>query len=67
MDTTELLFAIAISILFNGLFLYIIIRSATSAGKRAQYEWAQLQIIAKIAHKQGITSEELKAVFDKIK
>lgn len=63
MDQQQLLFAFAGALLVNSLILYVIISSATRAEKRAKYEWAQLQLLAKIAMIQGVKQEEITEVF----
>jgi hypothetical protein len=68
MDISDNIFAvIAIAAIVNALVLYLVISIATKADKRAKYEWAQLELTAKIARLQGVPPEEIEAIFDKIK
>jgi hypothetical protein len=39
--------------------LYLVINIATKADKRAKYEWAQMDLLGKIALRQGVPSEEI--------
>jgi len=47
--------------------LYLIIAGATRSKQRALYEWAQLELLAKIARAQGVPEEEIKVTFKAIK
>lgn len=51
----------------NALVLYLIINIATKADKRAKYEWAQMELLAKIARSQGVAEDEIRATLDAIK
>lgn len=67
MDTTETLLAIAAIEIINCLVLYFIISSATNADKRAKYDWAQMELLAKIARVQGVPEEEIAAIVGALK
>jgi hypothetical protein len=68
MDISDNIFAIiAVAAIVNALLLYVIISIATKADRRAKYEWAQLELTAKIARLQGVPQEEIQAIFDRIK
>jgi chromosome segregation and condensation protein ScpB len=67
MDSNSLLLIGTVAVIVNALILYIIISAATRAGKRAQYEWAQMELLAKIARAQGVSEEEIRAISGAIK
>jgi hypothetical protein len=64
MDSNNFLFAIGLGSAFNLLLLYLIIGAATKAHKRALYEWAQLDLLSKIAKAQGVPDEDISATFE---
>lgn len=45
------------------IILYLVISWATKADKRAKYEWAQLELIAKMARVQGVPQDEIESTF----
>ena len=45
------------------IILYLVINYATKTDKRARYEWAQLELIAKMARLQGIPQGEIDDTF----
>ena len=55
-----------IGLVANALILYLVIGSATRAHRRAQYSWAQLQLLARMAKIQGVPDQEIKEIFDQI-
>ena len=57
----------AIALVVQAVVLFIVINLATKADKRAKYEWAQMELLAKIARAQGVREEEIKATFDAIR
>ena len=61
------LFILAACAIANLLILYIIINAATKANLRAKYEWAQMDLLAKIARAQGVAEEEIQATVDTIR
>jgi hypothetical protein len=67
MDNNELLFIAVAALIFNALILYVVISAATKASKRARYEWAQMELLAKIARAQGVPEAEIKAIAGAIK
>lgn len=52
-----------IALLINALILYIVIAAATQSRKRALYDWASLELLAKIAKAQGVSQEEIADTF----
>lgn len=56
----------AVGIILNALFLYIVIGSATRASQRAKYDWAQLELLAKIARAQGVPEDQIQETFKAI-
>ncbi|GGB14525.1 hypothetical protein [Puia dinghuensis] len=66
MDQEIIFYAIG-AILINCAVLYLIITAATRANLRAKYEWAQMELLAKIARAQGVSEEEIRKTFDAIK
>ena len=63
----HLALVLVVGIVGNGLILYVIINAATRATTRAKYEWAQLELLGKMAKAQGVPEEEIKAIFTAIK
>ena len=59
MDSSTILFIGAIGFFLNCLVLFFIIKGATQADKRALYEWAQVDLLCKIAKAQGVPDEEI--------
>jgi len=47
--------------------LYLVISLATKSHRRAKYEWAQMDLLAKIAHAQGVPVEEIQKTLDAAK
>jgi hypothetical protein len=39
--------------------LYLVINFATKADRRAKYEWAQMDLLGKIALRQGVSAGEI--------
>lgn len=66
-DASSIAVIALVGIFVNALILYLIIAGATRARQRTLYEWAQLELIAKIAKAQGVPQEEISGVFNKIK
>ena len=58
---------IIMGFLLNSLVLFLIVNVATKADKRAKYEWAQMELLGKIARAQGVAEHEIKATFEAIK
>ena len=48
---SSIVFTSIIALLINALILYIVIAAATQSRKRALYDWASLELLAKIAHR----------------
>jgi hypothetical protein len=48
-------------VIFFGV-LHLIISGATRSKKRALYEWAQMELLDKIARVQGVPEEEIKGL-----
>lgn len=67
MDSNFFLIVGVIALIVNSLVLYIIISAATQASKRAKYDWAQMELLAKIARAQGVPESEIKAIADGVK
>lgn len=63
---TNFLFACGLAIAVNSLILYVVIAAATRSSKRADYEWAQLEILIKMARVQGVSEEEIKHTLKQI-
>jgi hypothetical protein len=63
MDNSSLLALAGGAIFVNALLLYLIIGAATKAHKRSLYEWAQLDLLSKIAKAQGVSQEEIADTF----
>jgi len=66
MEQGTLFFLVAAAIA-NLLILYLIINTATKASLRAKYEWAQVELLAKIARIQGVPEEEIRATMESIR
>ncbi len=60
-------FIILFAAVFQLAILYLIINVATKANLRAKYEWAQLELLAKISRVQGVPQHEIDSVFKEIK
>ena len=58
MNNDLLLFGIA-AIVINSAILYLIIAAASRSTLRAKYEWAQLEMLIKIAKAHGVPEEEI--------
>jgi len=67
MDNNNLLLVAGAALVFNALILYVVIAAATKASKRARYEWAQMELLAKIARAQGVPEAEIRAIAGAIK
>jgi len=63
----NLAIVVIVGFLLNALVLFLIINVATKADKRAKYEWAQMELLGKIAKAQGVPEAEIKATFEAIK
>jgi hypothetical protein len=63
MDSNTLLIIIPVAFVVNLSVLYLVIAGATKSHKRALYEWAQLDLLAKIAKKQGVSDEDIHSTF----
>lgn len=61
------LFIILGGFVANLLLLYLIINAATKATQRAKYEWAQMELLAKIAQAQGVAAEEIENVLNHVR
>jgi alkylhydroperoxidase/carboxymuconolactone decarboxylase family protein YurZ len=46
----------------NLAILYILIAAATKSKKRALYDWAQTELLVKIARQQGVPEKEIEEV-----
>ena len=64
MDQITLLLTIAVGMIVQCLFFYLVIRYAVSTDRRQRYEWAQMQLLAFIAKQQGVPDEEIQQVLD---
>jgi hypothetical protein len=62
----NLLLLVSGAIILNCIILYLVISFATKADRRARYEWAQLELLSKIARAQGVPEEEIVATFKAI-
>jgi hypothetical protein len=51
----------------NLLIMYLVINAATKASLRAKYDWAQMELLAKIARAQGVPDDEVQATLDAIR
>ena len=60
------LFAVAMAILINSLILYLVIAAATRSSRRTNYEWAQLEMLIKIARAQGVSEDEIQHTLKQI-
>jgi hypothetical protein len=67
MDNNDFLLIVVAALVFNAFILFIVIRWATRADKRTMYEWAQMELLAKIARAQGVPEVEIKAIAGAIK
>lgn len=63
----DILLLAALGMLINAVILYIIIASATRAKQRGLYDWAQMELLAKIARAQGVPEEEVNSVIEMVK
>ena len=63
----NLSFVILMAGIFQFVILFLIIAAATRSKKRALYEWAQVELLAKIARSQGVPEPEIQAIFEAIK
>ncbi len=63
LDQNELFFALAFAGVFHSLVLYVIISYATRADKRAKYDFAQMDLLGKIAKQQGVPDEEIQKTY----
>lgn len=61
--TSDMLFMLGVVELINLAILFIIIQSATKANLRAKYEYAQMELLARIATAQGVPAKELEKIF----
>ena len=64
MDQITMLLTIAVGMIVQCLFLYLVIRFAVSTDRRQRYEWAQMQLLAYIAKQEGVPDEEIQQVLD---
>ncbi|HUR09988.1 MAG TPA: hypothetical protein VM012_01385 [Flavitalea sp.] len=64
MDHLTLFFTVAVGMIVQCLFFYLVIRYAVSAERRQRYEWAQMQLLAYIAKEKGVPDEEIQKVLD---
>jgi hypothetical protein len=60
---SSIVFVAIVALLMNALILYIVIAAATQSRKRALYDWASLDLLAKIAKAQGVPQEEVADTF----
>jgi hypothetical protein len=65
--SNQMIIAVVVIIIVQVLVLYLVINFATKADKRAKYEWAQLDLLAKIARTQGVPEDEIQKTFQAIK
>jgi len=63
MDSSSLITLAVGAILANALILYLVISGATKSHKRSLYEWAQLDLLSKIAKAQGVPPEDIADTF----
>lgn len=63
MSANDLLFYSIVGVVVFFTILFLIIAAATRSKKRALYDWAQLELLAKIAKAQGVPQEEIDATF----
>lgn len=64
MDQLTIYLTVAIGMIVQCLFFYLVIRFAVSTDRRQRYEWAQMQLLAFIAKEQGVPDEEIQKVLD---
>jgi len=63
----HLVLVVLTAAIFQILALYLIINIATKTDRRAKYEWAQLDLLGKMARAQGVPEKEIEATFQAIK
>jgi hypothetical protein len=63
----QMIIAAIIAVVVHSVILYLVINFATKADKRTLYEWAQLELLAKIAKAQGVPEQEIQATFQAMK
>lgn len=62
MYSIQVFLAAGAVVLVNSLVLYVVIGAATKASRRANYEWAQMELLAKIARAQGVPEQEIRGI-----
>jgi hypothetical protein len=65
--SNQMIIAAIIAVIVQSVILYLVINFATKTDKRALYEWAQLELLAKIAKTQGVPENEIQAIFQAMK
>lgn len=60
------IFILAACGIANLLIMYLIINAATKANQRAKYEWAQMELLGKIARAQGVAEHEIQSTLDAV-
>jgi hypothetical protein len=66
MPDSDLVFPAVIGLILSVAVLYWVIANATRASARTDYEWAQLEFLAKIARTQGVPEQEIQDTFKAI-
>lgn len=61
LDSGMLFFMAAVAI-GNLVIFYLIIQAATKSKQRAKYEWAQMELLKKIAKIQGVSDAEVETI-----
>jgi hypothetical protein len=63
----QMIIAGGVICIVQALVLYLVINFATKADRRAKYEWAQMDLLTKIARVQGVPEQEIQKTLDAIK
>ena len=63
MTTDDLQFYSIVGVVVFFSVLYLVVAAATRSKKRALYDWAQLELLAKIAKAQGVPQDEIDSTF----
>lgn len=67
MESSEIFAYAVAAVVVNAIILYVVINAATKATRRAKYEGATQELLARIAKQLGVPPEEVEVIFDKIK
>jgi len=66
MPDSDFVFPVVVGLILSVAILYWIIANSTRSSTRTDYEWAQLELLAKIARAQGVPEQEIQDTFKAI-